>query len=386
MYKSGSTSLVRNLNKHHVLNLVRLHKSISARQISDETGLQMSTTLYTLKALEREKYIKNLGLGNTTVLGGKPPSLWGLNKNYGKIIGLELSSTAMKLVVINFTGDILYRNSYKLEHVQSHIVLVHQIIKTVKQVIDSQKIKIKDVLGIGVGITGVVDYSSGSVLYSKGFDYHSITLKSLLEKQLETKFIIDNDSNAAAVGVNWLHDGFNKFQHILYANINLENEGMGLGIIINGQVFRGAHSSAGEVEQLLSNSVINKIIDSALKKYPNDGAIKELQRKNGFIGSEKFIEKALEGNNGSSFLFKEMAKEISKNLISLVNVIDPELVVIGGSICKVKNIIDGIINERLNYGIVAEYTKETKLVFSEYGEYTGAVGAAALVYSDIFSK
>jgi DNA-binding Lrp family transcriptional regulator len=149
MYKSGSTSLVRNLNKHHVLNLVRLHKSISARQISDETGLQMSTTLYTLKALEREKYIKNLGLGNTTVLGGKPPSLWGLNKNYGKIIGLELSSTAMKLVVINFTGDILYRNSYKLEHVQSHIVLVHQIIKTVKQVIDSQKIKIKDVLGIG---------------------------------------------------------------------------------------------------------------------------------------------------------------------------------------------------------------------------------------------
>lgn len=386
MYKSGNTSLVRNLNKHHILNLVRLNQIVTARKISDETGLQMSTTLNTLKSLEKENYIINKGLGNTTLLGGKPPVVWGINPDYGKIIGVELTSKEMRIVVINFIGGKLYSENVPLEYIQSHIILVHQVVKQIKRIIEINNIKHKQVLGIGIGFPGSIDYNNGIVTYSKPFDYHSIRLKALIEKQLPYKVLIDNDANAGAIGVNWLQSKFNDRKNILFVCINLEYSGMGIGLIINGQVYRGSHSAAGEVETLLDSRLLSKIIRIAVNKHPKEPFIKKLQKEFPHTGLTSIIAEAKKGGKGAVFILKEIGKEVSKILTSLISVIDPELVVIGGDICYAEPIIKDIIKERIKYGTLAEYIREIPIHFSEYKEYSGAMGAAALVYSHLFSS
>ena len=104
MFKSGSTKLLKNLNQQHILNLVRINPGISATFLKEKTNLQMSTVLYTLKVLKGQGIVKEIGYGNSTANGGKPPVLWDIEAEYGFIIGMELLSSEARLVIINFKG------------------------------------------------------------------------------------------------------------------------------------------------------------------------------------------------------------------------------------------------------------------------------------------
>lgn len=99
MFKSGRTSLVKDLNQQHVLNLVRTHPGIAASEIHRATKLQMSTISYILSELKTQGLIQDIGYGDSTVQGGKPPVLWDLSPAYGYVIGIELMPEEMRLVL-----------------------------------------------------------------------------------------------------------------------------------------------------------------------------------------------------------------------------------------------------------------------------------------------
>jgi predicted NBD/HSP70 family sugar kinase len=385
MYLSGSTKLVRNLNKQHILNLVRINSELTARQISKETGLQMSTVLYTLKGLEKEGKIQNVGMGKSTTVGGKPPQIWSLCPNYGYIVGMELLSSEIRYIVVNFRGEVIIKNKIRYNNNDTPNSAIQNVVKIFNKIINSQKLSKEYIHGLGVAIPGSIDGSNGLVRFSYALGFQEINLKSVLLEKLKIQVTIENDANAGALGGKWHNFQNHDISHILYLSINQNFSGMGAGFIIDNKLYRGAHGAAGEISSFMTKSIWKNILDKAKKLYSDNCKLCEYQDLEIPLVSD-VVSLAKRNDAGAVYILQEVAKLISEKLVLLVDLFDPQLVVIGGDICEAENYIKGNIIKNLKENIVSDCARETPLYFSPFGTYSVAMGSTALILNEIFNS
>lgn len=384
MYLSGSTRLIRNLNKQHILNLVRINSELTARQISIETGLQMSTVLYTLKGLEKEGKIQNAGTGSSTVVGGKPPQIWSLSPNFGYIIGMELLSTEIRYIVSNFKGDIITKDKISYENKIVPNNAIENITIIFNKIINKNKLSKKYIHGLGIAIPGSIDGINGLVRYSYTLGFKEINLKKILEEKLRVTVSIENDANAGALGSKWHNFQNHDFSHILYLSINQNFSGMGAGFIIDNKLYRGAHGAAGEISTFITKENWKKFIARAKNLYSDNCQLCKYHDSEIPLVSD-VVTLAKKGDEGANYILQEIAKRISEKLIPLVDLFDPQVVVIGGDICEADLIIKNVLNEMLKKNVMSDCARETPICFSPYGTYSVAMGGTALVLSSIFN-
>jgi N-acetylglucosamine repressor len=384
MYLSGSTKLVRNLNKQHILNLVRINSEITARQISITTGLQMSTVLYTLKGLEKEGKIQNIGMGKSTIVGGKPPQIWSLSPGYGYIIGMELLSSEIRYIIINFRGEMLIKNKILYNNNNTPNTAIENVEKIYNQIIRNQKISKKYIHGLGIAIPGSIDGSNGLVRFSYTLGFQEINLKSILQEKLKIPVTIENDANAGALGSKWHNFQNHDISHILYLSINQNFSGMGAGFIIDNKLYRGAHGAAGEISTFMTKSIWNKLLKKAKKSYSNNCKLCEYPDSEIPLVSD-VVNLAKKNDEGARFILNEIAILIGEKLVPLVDLFDPQLIVIGGDICEAEIYIKDRLKKDLKENIMSDCARKTPLCFSPLGTYSVAMGSTALILNKIFN-
>jgi N-acetylglucosamine repressor len=381
MFTSGSSKLVKQLNREHIINLVRMNSSISAREISVVTGLQISTVLYTLKKFESKGYIRRIGMGGTTLQGGKPPVLWDIASDYGFTFGIELLSKEVSLVLLDFKSEIIYKHTYDIEYTTSPEKLADQIKDIVEKVIKDFKVSRKKILGLGLAMPGTVDHEKGRILYSMGFDLHSVNFKEILESRFDFGIEIENDANAGALGVKWLSKSENMVKDLMYLVIHQNFTGMGAGFIINHELHRGANGAAGEIRTFLPNGFLSKAIKEALEIYKSECRICDLKADENKITVSDIIKSA---KSGAIYVLKELAKEFGNKIVQFVDLLNPEIVIIGGDICEAEEFIMPIIRKSILNDVISEFAQNTQLKFSQFKSYSGAMGGASLIFQKFF--
>ncbi len=386
MFTSGSSKLVKQLNRQHIINLVRMNSSISAREISDITGLQISTVLYTLKKFESKGYIRRIGMGGTTIQGGKPPVLWDMASDYGFTFGMELLSKEVSLVLLDFKSEIIFQKTYDIEYTTDPEKLADQIKGIIQKVVKKYKVPTKKILGLGLAMPGTVDNEKGRILYSMGFDLHNVNFKEILEQRFDFEVEIENDANAGALGVKWLSRSEFMVKDLLYLVIHSNFTGMGAGFIINHELHRGANGAAGEVRTFLPDKFLKKTIKKALETYKGECRICDLKKEEKKITIADIINAAKGGDSGAIYILKELAKEFGKRIVKFVDLLNPELVIIGGDICEAEEFIQPIIRKSILNDVISEFTQNTRLKFSQFKSFSGAMGGASLVFQKFFIK
>ncbi|PIQ07804.1 MAG: hypothetical protein COW71_15650 [Ignavibacteriales bacterium CG18_big_fil_WC_8_21_14_2_50_31_20] len=384
MFTSGSSKLVKQLNRQHIINLVRMNSSISAREISIITGLQISTVLYTLKKFESKGYIRRIGMGGTTIQGGKPPVLWDISSDYGFTFGIELLSKQVSLVLLDFKSEILFQQTYSIEYTTDPEILAVQIQNIVEKVIKDYKVPRKKILGLGLAMPGTVDCDKGRILYSMGFDLHNINFKEILESKLNFDIQIENDANAGALGVKWLSKSEAKVKDMLYLVIHQNFTGMGAGFIINHELHRGANGAAGEVRTFLPDGFLVDVIKDAVILHKGECNICQRHKDGEEIKLSDIILAAKSGDSGAIYIIKEIAKEFGKRIVQYVDLLNPELVIIGGDICEAEEFIKPIIRKSILNDVISEFAQNTRLKFSQFKSLSGAMGGASLIFQKFF--
>ena len=384
MFTSGSSKLVKQLNRQHIINLVRMNSSISAREISIITGLQISTVLYTLKKFESKGYIRRIGMGGTTIQGGKPPVLWDISSDYGFTFGIELLSKQVSLVLLDFKSEILFQKTYSIEYTTDPEILAVQIQNIVEKVIKDYKVPRKKILGLGLAMPGTVDCDKGRILYSMGFDLHNINFKEILESKLNFDIQIENDANAGALGVKWLSKSEAKVKDMLYLVIHQNFTGMGAGFIINHELHRGANGAAGEVRTFLPDGFLVDVIKDAVILHKGECNICKRHKDGEEIKLSDIILAAKSGDSGAIYIIKEIAKEFGKRIVQYVDLLNPELVIIGGDICEAEEFIKPIIRKSILNDVISEFAQNTRLKFSQFKSLSGAMGGASLIFQKFF--
>lgn len=286
-------------------------------------------------------------------------------------IGVDLGGTKISAGIVEITGRIAREIvTLPAESWKSPQEIFKNITKAIDLCLKRSKIKFKNVTGIGVGVPTILD-SNRSILESSdnlptmgGFNF-----KNKLEEHYEgKKIIIENDANCFIMGEKLCGEAKN---HRFCCGVTL-GTGLGIGIILNNELYHGSKGWAGEIWR------------SSYKKYKNieevvsgKGLSSQYEKLTGLKAEAHLIEeKAHQGDEKAKETWKIFGEALGCALSYLVNILDPEIIVIGGSISKAYDCFIDFTRD-----ILKKYTKsysQLKVVRTKYSNLSGMIGAAVL--------
>jgi len=400
--KNSDIRSVREKNLSQILQAIKIHEPISRIDLASQVDLNPSTISRGVSDLQEMSLIKERKVGKSS--GGRRPILLGINESEYHIVGIDIGATKIKAVVNNIQGDILSSYQYNIDYIKSDMVdiSIERVIKCIDKVLKKHQRnypnKLNKIIGIGVGAHGLVDKDKGKIKFAPNFGWRDVYLKKEIEEKFGFKTIIDNDARVMALGEYWFGHGKNH-NSLICVNVGY---GIGSGIILEGKVYRGHRSVAGEIghttvaedgprcncgdygclETLASGPAIAKLLRRRIKRG-YDSIIVDMVEDLSMITGKKVYLAAKEGDELCIKVLEEAGNYLGIGLANLVNIIDPELILIGGGVAKAEKFILNSLNQAVAKKTMEEIPpiKTVKL-----GEETGAIGSTVLILEELYNN
>lgn len=377
---------IRDINRQVVLNYVRVRAPISRAQISRETSLQRSTISSIVDDLERDGLIEETGTGDST--GGRKPTLLKLKSGTPVAIGVDVTPTETTISLTDLSGQMLqqerFPTSADVEYMDSQIL--SKIGAFVHAYPDAH-------LEVGLSIPGIADSASGKILYVPYFRWTDWNIGEQITKEFGLPVVIDNDANAVALAELWF--GERQIRTIRNFIFVLVAEGIGTGIVIDGQLYRGENGAAGEFGHMYvagnattacscgrfdcweahasERAIINRYRESLGN---SDGAA---------IDMERLIRLAQNGERKALEVLKESAKFLGIGISNLLIGFSPQAVVIGGKIAAAWDLIEDEIQVLSERSVRHELSRAI-IVPSSLGDEPTILGSITLVLAGKFAS
>ncbi|MFA4843314.1 MAG: ROK family protein [Candidatus Omnitrophota bacterium] len=389
-----------------ILDILRRQGPISRPDISHEMGINVVTiSSYIDDFVKRNLvYEKELDVSE----GGRRPVLLDLNPQAGFAIGVGLNLMNMVGLLVDLKGNIITKT--QIARPQASVREVSEcLLEIVREILRRSKGYAANIKGIGVGIAGLINKKNGSVHWPQKMDHYytyasvDIPLKDLMEKEFNLPTLIENDATSACSGEYWL--GLDQ----RYKNVLYMFSGVGCGIMINGDVYRGSQGYAGEVsvynykEQDLFNCesgspcfVKRWEVDLGIVDEAKRILLKEKEKAEEFsrVAScsmesldlkSVFIAARLK-NEIATLVLDRAAKRLGIKISFLVNLLNPQVVVIGGGFEEAGEAFLNRVRSTVMDWSFHEVTADLKIAYSQLRENAVAMGAASFVLERVFAQ
>ncbi len=378
--------VVKDINEHVVLKLIQEHGIISSTELVNITGMRPSTVFNILKELSAKSFVSFYGKGESTKKGGKKPYIWTLNKDSAYSIGLDIEVGEISAVVLDFSGGIIAKENIKIETSSTADELAKNIIKIVNGVIASNKIDENKVLGVGIAVAGIVDYGKGVVAMSSVLPEMNVPL---LEKLSDLPFpvLIENNANAAALGLKWNENGGNNNKSkrnylTILAEIDKNVSGLGIGIVINNEIYRGASYCAGELYPHLPT--LTEILTTVRTKFVESDILKNYVSSLELIDINFLVEAAKKGDKIARLIFSIIGNFVGQTIAPAVGLLNPDTLIITGVISEIEDVLIDSVRKEIEMRVVSMISDSLSIIADKYHLYSVSVGAASLVLEDFF--
>lgn len=394
------TSFLNNIDgknavlKQKILGLCINDGDFSLADLSKELGTSIPTTTKLVEELLEEGLLEELGKQGTT--GGRRPSIFGLNPSAGYFVGVDIRRKFISYAVTDFKGStIAYHEqlTYAVQNSEdSFIGLASFLKKSMKESgIDCDK-----VLAYGFNLTGRVNNQTGYCFsYFIGEDK---PIASVLERELDRPVFIENDSRAMTYG-EYIEGVAKDEKNMLFLNVAW---GLGMGMIVDGKLSYGKSGFSGEIghfpllennqvchcgktgclETGASGSAAYRIFMEKLK----EGRASSLSEKHS-KGEPIHIEDIIDAVNEEDVLAIEVIEEIGtvlgRAIAGLINIFNPELIVIGGNVAAAKEYLLLPIKSAVQKHSLNIINSDTSIKFSKLGKKAGLIGSCMLSRSKL---
>ena len=385
--------LKKRIITHYIYN-----GSSTITDLAKELDLSIPTVTKIINEMCEDGYIDDYGKLETN--GGRHPNLYGLNPTSGYFIGVDIKKFAINIALINFKGDMIelkMNQSYKFENTQEALEDLCQLISNF---IKSLEVDTKKIMNICINISGRVNPESG---YSFSmFNFSESPLAEVLSQKLGFHVCIDNDTRAMTYG-EYMKGCVEGEKNIIFVNISW---GLGIGIIINGKIYAGKSGFSGEFGHV--NTFDNEIICHCGKKgcleTETSGSalhrilIERIQNGESSILSKQVneqktpltLDKIIEAVNKEDFLCIEIVEEIGQKLgryiAGLINIFNPELVIIGGTLSLTEDYLTQPIKTAVRKYSLNLVNKDSAITTSKLKDSAGVIGACMLARSRMFES
>ncbi|MFB5189553.1 ROK family transcriptional regulator [Alicyclobacillus fastidiosus] len=385
MTRTGDQSYIKNLNRSIVLNLLRYHGPLSRVEIARRTGLTKATISSIVDELIGEKYV--LELGHVPSGGvGRRAVLLEFNPGVGSVIGVELGVDFIKVLLLDLSAQVIKMTESGIQETRSPERVVRQMSEMIQSVMADAPDSPLGVIGVGIGIPGLVDAKRGVVLNAPNLHWKGVHLKSMLQYELSLPVVLDNEANAGAMGEQLFGAG-KGVSNMVYISIGT---GIGTGIILNNQLIRGEGGIAGEFGHMTidrSGPTCSCGNHGCLEIYASEKAM--LDQYQQLTGTRKSLPEiarlAQSGDAHASAAIRSAASYLGIGAASLVNGLNPALILVGSRVGDASQLIIDTVDETIRDRSFTEPFSPTRIRNSALGDLTCAIGAASLVLHDHFS-
>jgi glucokinase len=303
------------------------------------------------------------------------------------VIGVDLGGTNLRTALVNHNGEIVDKVKEPTCASDGHARVVHKLIKNIKAQLNSAFRNGIKIAAVGVGAPGVIHADTGVVVKSPNFpDWNNLPLKKELEDALSLPVSIENDANAAALGEQWRGAG----QGIASMILLTLGTGVGGGIILNGRIWPGADGMAGEIGHMTiipDGRQCGCGNTGCLEMYASSRGIvmtyQERSSRSNMITSEEIYQAARNGDVLASDVMKEMGRLLGIGIANLINIFNPEMIVIGGGVKDAWPLFIEVVREEIKQRAFEYPAARTQIVPSVLGDDAGMIGAAALAFQKL---
>jgi glucokinase-like ROK family protein len=399
-YRTGDQALVREINLSIILNCLRETSPLSRAQLAEITGLNKTTVSSLVRELIVRQFVREIGFDSSG--GGRPAVLLELNPDAGCIIGLEIGVDFILAILTDFKAHVLWRHREDTDQAEGQEAILTRALDIVRQALGVGESTHSPVLGIGVGIPGLVDISSGTLLFAPNLKWHDVPLREIFAQAFDVPIFVDNDANVAALGERYF-GAAQRSKGFVYLSIGV---GLGGGIVLDGQLYRGIGGYAGEIghmtivsdgeccncgnrgcwETLVSQTaVVNRVrktIEAGNVSRVSQLVEGQLER----ISIPIIVEAAKEGDKVTRQALEETGLYLGIGIANLINAFNPELVIFGGVVSLASDYLLPAVEKTIEERSLAWPRKMVRVMASSYGPDACVMGGVALVLHDILSR
>ena len=328
----GDSSALRAMNRRNVLNQIRRNGPVSRTKLAELTGLSAAAISGVTAELIEDRLLTEHSIGEAGSSGGRRPIMIDIDNAAHQAVGLKLTENRLEGVVTDLSLQVL---AHLIEDITDHdpSKITAQISSLCKRLFRHAKIQGHDVIGIGIGLSGVIDASEGIAVHAPLFAWHGVPIAKLVSEKTGFPTWVDNDANAFAAAERL----FGHAKHASNFLVVAIGRGIGGALVSNGELHRGRNGGAGEFGHNVIHPQGRKCSCGrlgCLEAYTAEPALlaqfKSRYRKYAKLEIAGLIELANDGHAGALEVFAQAGTLLGTHLAYLVNAFNPELIVIGG--------------------------------------------------------
>jgi N-acetylglucosamine repressor len=375
--------LLRAINRASILNAIKAQGAIARTDIAALTGLSPATVTSLTAELIEDGLIYEKTEGESR--GGRRPILLSLDSKGAYVVGIKLAEDDATLALTDLNADIIARETILLGERDPQSIS-RQLGDGVRAVLDRAQVKPSQVLGVGVGLSGIIDSQAGVCRVSPHNNWRDVPFAELLETELDCFVYLDNNVNTLTLVEQLYGPG----QHVRDFLLVTVGRGIGLGIVVNGMLYRGSSGGAGEFGHMVIDpdgfacSCGNR---GCLETFASEPWLVQRANLNGLAVTtpEELIAAAQGGNPVARDVLAAGGHVLGQSLATLVNLFNPALIIISGEGVRAGDLMFGPMRDAISRHAFAPLAEHLEIRIEPLQDDTWARGAASLVLDKIFS-
>jgi N-acetylglucosamine repressor len=386
---------IKRVNKSLILRVVNNEELISRAELSRKVELTIPTVMKIVDELLEEGLLREVGVGESS--GGRPPKLLELNSKGKHVVAVKILPDELQVGVSNLKNIFLLKKTKNIHPKAGYQKILAELKKTIRQVIKESGIGWERILGIGIGVPGVVNYLTGEVRSAPNLKgWRNIRLGSDIKEEFNVPVFVENEARVSTLAEKW-HGVGREIENFVCVDVAV---GIGSGLVIKGDLYRGFESLAGEIghstvmenghlcncgkrgclETVASNTAILK----SIKADPGDIIMQLCEGDKNLITMDLVVRAAKMGDRKSRKCIEKAAKYLGKVIGGLVNVVNPEIIIINGKITAAGEAFFAPLQDQVKKYSFRGNNQSINITSSRLGANGGLIGAASLVLRRVF--
>lgn len=381
------TSILRKKNRQKILNCIRLYHPISRTEIVKKVKLSKATVTRIVEELISQEIVEEIGIGDSS--SGRKPVYLKIKSNAYVCVGVNISPKKVRVSIVDLEQNILERKAFDMkDQTQSDEFseFTNQLGNTVDELLILQKVSSQRVLGIGIGVPLLFYEGSSKEEKKNVFSLkEQQKLKQYLQERFNLPVFIDKNPNTRLLGEYWY--GFAKeCKNFMYIACG---EGIGLGILLEGQVIRGNNKIAGELGHLKvypNGELCNCGQEGCLEAYSSTDAIEQsyLKQTGKAMEYQKICTQAALGEQVAKEIIHKALCILATEISNLIHLLNPEKIVFSGELLEYEAFVFKDLVNLISEKTLEDFLCNTKFYHRKFESGLYEIGAAALVYKDFF--
>jgi glucokinase-like ROK family protein len=399
-YRRGDHALIRQINLSAILFHLRENAPISRAALAEITGLNKSTVSSLVGELIENQFVREVGLESGGV--GRRAMLLRLNPAAGCIVSGEIGVDFISVIAADFAAEIIWRHQTRIDPAMGQDVIVEQATALLWRATQEGQSSCHRLLGVAVGVPGLVDQSTGALLFAPNLGWKDVPVRTILQQTFDAPVFVDNEANLAALGEHFF-GAAQGYGEVLYISAGV---GLGGGLVHDGQLCRGATGVAGELGHItmepdgeLCNCgnrgcwetlVSQRALFRRVKRAVDAGHASQISKAVGGDFSRLTVplvaEAARAGDSVAQEAFDAIGHSLGIGIASLVNTLNPELVVFGGILSLGWEFLLPPVTEEIQRRALHWNREAMQVVLARHGFDACVIGGLALVLQDILRE